>query len=103
MPAFAKDLLGFYFDVSDNFHPARRVYLAKIIDTTPAWKPFCPLRVLRRILVHGWLTQTTFAKHNLVESEVVAAMRYVDGNRRDFQTQSLRIGGDLSLSSTDKS
>ena len=90
---FANDLLGFYFDVSDKFHPAGRVYLAKIADTTPAWKQFCQLRALRRLWVHGLLTQTTFAKHNLVESEVVAAMRFVDGNRRHFQTQSLRIGG----------
>ena len=90
---FANDLLGFYFDVSDKFHPAGRVYLAKIADTTPAWKPFCPLRALRRLWVHGLLTQTTFDKHNLVGSEVVAAMRFVDGNTRDFQTQSLRIGG----------
>ena len=28
-----------------------------------------------------------------MESEVVAAMRYIDGNNRDFQTQCLRIGG----------
>ena len=90
---FGNDLLGFYFDVSDKCHPAARVYLAKMGDTTPAWKSFCPLRALKRLWVHGLLTQTTFAKHNLVESEVVAAMRFVDGNTRDFQTQSLRIGG----------
>ena len=34
-----------------------------------------------------------FALENLWESEVVAAMRFIDGNSRDFQTQSLRIGG----------
>ena len=43
--------------------------------------------------MHGLLTPTTFARRNLMESEVVAAMRFIDGNARDFKTQSLRIGG----------
>ena len=90
---FSNDLLGFYYDVSDKYHPVSRVYLAKLYDTSPAWKSCCPLRALRRLWVHGLLTATTFHRHNFVESEVVAAMRYIDGNNRDFQTQCLRIGG----------
>ena len=33
---FSNDLLGFYFDVSDKYHPVSRVYLAKLYDTSAA-------------------------------------------------------------------
>ena len=90
---FSKNILGFYFDVSDKFHPVARVYLPKVLDLNPAWRPFCPLRALRRLWVHGLLTPATFSEQFFVESEVVAAMKFIDGNNRDFQTQCLRIGG----------
>ena len=90
---FSENVLGFYFDVSDKYHPVARVYLPKIGDLNPTWLPFCPLRALRRLWAHGLLTPTTFSDQVFTESEVVSAMKFIDSNNRDFQTQSLRIGG----------
>ena len=67
--------------------------LAKLYDATAAWQLFCPLRDMRRLSVNGLVTPTTFPNYNSVESEVVAAMRLIDGNIRYFKTQAHRIGG----------
>ena len=90
---FSDNILEFYFDVSDKDHPVSRVYLPKVEDLNPTWLSFCPPSALRRLWAHRLLTPDTVSEQFLVESEVVSAMKFIDSNKRDFQTQSLRIGG----------
>ena len=85
--------MGFYFDVSDKFQPVARVYLPKLSDTLPKWKHICPLRALRLLWAHNLLDSAPFSKKHLVKKDLIGALNLFDGNnRRDFKTQSLRIG-----------
>ena len=72
----SENILGFYFDVSDKYHPVSRVYLPKVEDLNPTWRLFCPLKALRRLWAHGLLTPFTFSDRVLTESEVVSVMKY---------------------------
>ena len=35
---FSEKIMGFFFDISDKFHPVARVYLPKLFDTLPRWR-----------------------------------------------------------------
>ena len=89
---FCEEIVGFFFNVSDKYHPVARVYFAKLADTRSTWAPFCPLRALRVLFIHDFLTVKPFSRRNLNESKLIRAMKMIDGNDRDFKTHSLRIG-----------
>ena len=85
-------IMGFFFNISNKFHPATRVYLPKLEDKLPKWKPFCPLRALKILWVHALVVQKPFSRKNLTKSDLILAMKQIDLNNRDFKSHSLRIG-----------
>ena len=90
---FSKKIIGFYFEISDKFHPVARVYLPKLSDTLPKWRHICPLRALRLLWAHNLLNSAPFSKKRLAGKDLVGVLKIIDGNNnRDFKTQSLRIG-----------
>ena len=89
---FSDKIIGFYFNISDKFHPVARVYLPKLSDTLPKWRHMCPLRALRLLWAHDLLDSSTFSKKRLTKTDLIKGMKHIDGNNRDFKTQSLRIG-----------
>ena len=89
---FSNKVIGFYFDISDKFHPVARVYLPRLSDTLPRWKHICPLRALRLLWAHDLLEPGPFSKEHFIKSDLLKALVHIDGNDRKFQTQSLRIG-----------
>ena len=94
---FSRKVIGFFFDINDKFHPVARVYLPKVADVLPKWRHICPLRALRLLWAHDLLKSNPFSKENLTEKNIVEALQQIDGNSRDFQTQSLRIGAQTFL------
>ena len=89
---FSHKIIGFFFDIKDKFHPVARVYLPKLSDALPKWRHICPLRALRLLWAYDLLDASTFSKNRLVKKDIIQALKSIDGNDRDFQTQSLRIG-----------
>ena len=89
---FSDKIIGFFFEVSGKFHPVARVYLPKLADTLPRWKHMCPLRALRLLWVHDLLNSSPFSTKRLKKKQLIHGMEKIDGNERDFKTQSLRIG-----------
>ena len=89
---FSKKIMGFFFDISDKFHPVARVYLPRLSDTLPRWKRICPLRVLRLLWAYDLLKTGPFSKEHFNKSDLLKALKLIDGNDRKFKTQSLRIG-----------
>ena len=89
---FSKKVIGFFFDIDDKFHPVARVYLPKVADVLPKWEHICPLRALRLLWAHDLLKSMPFSRETLTGKNLVEALQQIDGNNRDFQTQSLRIG-----------
>ena len=89
---FSNKIIGFFFNISDKYHPVARVYLAKLSDTIPNWKPICPLRALRLLWVHDLLKRNPFSKARLKKSDLIRAMKQIDGNNKKFKSHSLRIG-----------
>ena len=89
---FAPKIIGFYFDISDKFHPVARAYYPKLSDTNPNWSPICPLRALKLLWVYGLLQSHPFRKATLTENMLIETMQTIDKNVRDFKTHSLRIG-----------
>ena len=94
---FSKKVIGFFFDIDDKFHPAARVYLPKVADVLPKWENICPLRALRLLWAHDLLKSIPFSRETVTEKNLVEALQQIDGNNRDFQTQSLRIGAQTFL------
>ena len=89
---FSKKIIGFFFDISDKFRPVARVYLPRFADVLPKWSDICPLRALRLLWAHDLLKTAPFSKDNLKKDDLIKALKNIDGNDRDFKTQSLRIG-----------
>ena len=89
---FSGKIIGFFFEISDKFHPVARVYLPRLSDVIPKWKNICPLRALRLLWAHGLLNSVPFSKDVFKRSDLIKALKRIDGNDRDFKTQSLRIG-----------
>ena len=83
---FSKKVIGFFFDISDKFHPVARVYLPKVADVLPKWSLICPERALRLLWAHDLLKSSSFSKETLTEKTIVEALQLIDGNARDFQT-----------------
>ena len=48
--------------------------------------------MLRLLWAYDLLVSSTFSKNRLVKKDIIQALKTIDGNDRDFQTQSLRIG-----------
>ena len=90
---YSDDILGFFFNFSDKFHPVARAYFCKLQDISPRWKYCCPLRVLRLLWTSGLLKDAPFSRKLLTPSTLISAMRRIAKNDRDFKTQSLRVGG----------
>ena len=86
-------IMGFYFDVSDKFHPVSRVYLPKLADLDPFWAAICPFRALRRLWAHELFVSDPFAKENLTVAGLIEAMKITEINNKSYKTHSLRIGG----------
>ena len=89
---FSDQIIGFFFDVHDKFHPVARVYLPKLEDTLPKWSHMCPLRALRLLWAHNLLDSSPFSPKRLSKKDLIGGMKQIDGNVRDFKTHSLRIG-----------
>ena len=89
---FANGIIGFYFNDSDKYHPAARVYFPKLSDLNPFWQPIFPFRALKLLWIHGLFKHCPFNKKNLSEACLISAMQSIDKNKRDFKTHSLRIG-----------
>ena len=89
---FCDQIIGFFFNVHDKYHPVAKVYFAKLADTKSIWAQICPLRALRVLFIHDLLIVKPFSRRNLNESKLVRAMKIIDGNDRSFKTHSLRIG-----------
>ena len=89
---FSPKIIGFFFDIKDKFHPVARVYLPRLSDTLAKWKNICPLRALRLLWAHDLLNFAPFSKKRLGKKDLIEAQKCIDGNNRDFKTQSLRIG-----------
>ena len=89
---FAPKIIGFYFDISDKFHPVARAYFPKLADTNPRWNSICPLRALKLLWIYGLLQASPFKKTKLTQKILIETMQTIDGNIRDFKTHSLRIG-----------
>ena len=89
---FAPKIIGFYFDISDKFHPVARAYFPKLADTNPRWTSICPLRALKLLWIYGLLQASPFKKARLTEKILIETMQTIDANVRDFKTHSLRIG-----------
>ena len=89
---FSDKIIGFFFDISDKFHPVARVYLPRFADVLPKWSDICPLRALRLLWAHDLLDAAPFSKDHLKKVDLIKALKNIDGNDRDFKTQSLRIG-----------
>ena len=89
---FSRKIIGFFFDIKDKFHPVARVYLPKLSDALPKWSDICPLRALRLLWTYDLLDSSPFSKKRLAKKDIVQALKCIDGNNRDFKTQSLRIG-----------
>ena len=94
---FSRKIIGFFFDISDKFHPVARVYLPKLSDTLPQWKHICPLRALRLLWAHNLLDSAPFSKKRFTKYDLLEAIKCIDRNSRDFNTQSLRIGAQTFL------
>ena len=89
---FSDKIIGFFFEVSDKFHPVARVYLPRLSDVLPKWRNICPLRALRLLWAHDLLKSAPFSQDVFKKDDLIKALKRIDGNNRDFQTQSLRIG-----------
>ena len=89
---FSDKIIGFFFDISDKFHPVARVYLPRFSDVLPKWRHICPLRALRLLWAHDLLKSIPFSKEHFKKDDLIKALKHIDGNDRDFKTQSLRIG-----------
>ena len=89
---FSHKIIGLFFNISDKFHPVARVYLPKLSDALPKWRHICPLRALRLLWAHNLLKLSPFSKKHLKKNELIGALKHIDGNNRNFKTQSLRIG-----------
>ena len=68
------------------------MYLPRLSDTLAKWKNICPLRALRLLWAHDLLNFAPFSKKRLGKKDLIEAQKCIDGNNRDFKTQSLRIG-----------
>ena len=88
---FSDKIIGFFFDISDKFQPVARVYLPRFSDVLPKWGNIC-LRALRLLWAHDLLNSVPFSKEHLDKADLIKALKNIDGNDRDFKTQSLRIG-----------
>ena len=91
---FSNKIIGFYFNVSDKNNPAARVFLAKVSDTHPKWKPICPLRALRLLWVHDLFKSIPFSNSRLTQADLNNAMQKIDGNLKNFKSHCLRIGAE---------
>ena len=89
---FTSTIIGFYFDISDKFHPVARAYYPKLSDTNPTWSRVCPLRPLKWLLVYGLLQSSPCQKDRLTEKLLIQTMQTIDKNVRDFKIYSIRIG-----------
>ena len=89
---FGPKVMGFYFDISDKFHPVARAYYPKLADTNSRWTSICPLRALKLLWIYGLLQASPFKKARLTEKILIETMQTIDKNDRDFKTHSLRIG-----------
>ena len=89
---FSPEVIGFFFDISDKFHPVARAYYPKLTDTSPKWISICPLRALKLLWIYGLLNSSPFKKARLTEKILIETMQTIDKNERDFKTHSLRIG-----------
>ena len=94
---FSDRIIGFFFDISDKYHPVARVYLPKLADTLPKWRHMCPLRALRLLWAHDLLDSPPFSAKHLSKKDLIVGMKNIDGNKRDFKTHSLRIGAQTFL------
>ena len=89
---FSDKIIGFFFEVEDKFHPVARVYLPRVSDVLPKWKNICPLRALRLLWAHDLLKPGPCSKNVVKKDDLIKALKRIDGNDRDFKSQSLRIG-----------
>ena len=91
---FANGIIAFYFNDSDKYHPAARVYFyfPKLSDLNSFWQPIFPFRALKLLWIHCLFKHCPFNKKNPSEACLISAMQSIDKNKRDFQTHSLRIG-----------
>ena len=94
---FSQKIIGFFFDIKDKFHPVARVYLPRLADMLIKWKHICPLRALRLLWAHDLLDAAPFSQKRLEKKDLIEAQKCIDGNNRDFKTQSLRIGAQTFL------
>ena len=78
---FAQKVIGFYFDISDKFHPVARAYYPKLADTHQRWKSICPLRALKLVWVYGLLQASPFRRARVTEKIVIETMRTIDKTR----------------------
>ena len=65
---FRSPIIGFYFNISDKFHPVARAYYPKLSDTNPTWSPICPLRALKLLWGYGLLQPPPCQKARLTEN-----------------------------------
>ena len=89
---FSDEIMGCFFNIYDKLHPVARVYLPKLSDTLPKWRHMCPSRALHLLWAHDLLGSSPFSKKRLTKRDLIKGMKYIDGNIKDFKTQSLRIG-----------
>ena len=89
---YSNKIIEFFFDINDKFHPVARVYLPRFSDVLPRWRYICPLRALRLLWAHDLLGADPFSKTHFKKVDLIKALKHIDGNDRDFKTQSLRIG-----------
>ena len=75
---FSSAIIGFYFDISDKYHPVARAYYPKLSDTNPTWSPICPLRALKLLWVYGLLQSSPFQKARLTEKLLIQTMQTID-------------------------
>ena len=75
---FSPKIIGFYFYISDKFHPAARAYYPKLSDTNPKWTAICPLRALKLLWVYGLMQASPFQKARLTEKILIETMQTID-------------------------
>ena len=94
---FSQKIIGFFFDIKDKFHPVAWVYLPRLADMHIKWEQICPQQALRLHWAHDLLGAAPFSRKRLEKKQVIEAQKCIDGNNRDFKTQSLRIGAQTFL------
>ena len=66
--------------------------MSRVSDVLAKWRNICPLRALRLLWAHDLLKPNPCSKDFVKKEDLILALKRIDGNDRDFKSQSLRIG-----------